>query len=78
MSTQGITLDDRDRCRLQSAMDGYTQTDVAKAAGISQPMLSMVLSGVSGVSIETLEAIAAALGMSVDVKTRVMFFENNS
>ena len=72
-NSAGITLDGFALHRLRTMMTDYAQTDVAEAAGITQAMLSYILAGKKNASLKTLEAIAEALGMSVEVRTSVIF-----
>jgi transcriptional regulator with XRE-family HTH domain len=47
---------------------GWTQAQLAEAAGITQSMLSMVESGAAEPSSGTLRRIATALGLEVQVR----------
>lgn len=54
-----------DRIRLEMNRRGISQNKLAKAAQISQSGLSSILSGASSPKENTLQAIAAALNMTV-------------
>ncbi|MHC4526452.1 MAG: helix-turn-helix domain-containing protein [Planctomycetota bacterium] len=43
---------------------GMTQIDLARRSGVSQPMISKIISGERGADISTVEKIARALGTS--------------
>jgi transcriptional regulator with XRE-family HTH domain len=46
---------------------GWTQRELSQMAGISQPLLSQLESGITKVpSVKTIRLLARALGMSVD------------
>jgi transcriptional regulator with XRE-family HTH domain len=61
----------RDRIGLRIAslrkMQGINITQLANRAGIQRAHLSRIEAGKYGVTIETIEAIAQALGMTVDI-----------
>lgn len=61
----------RDRIGLRIAslrkMQGMNITQLADRAGIQRAHLSRIEAGKYGVTIETIEAIAQALGMTVDI-----------
>jgi transcriptional regulator with XRE-family HTH domain len=56
-----------DQIRAARKRKGWTQDQLAQAAEISQPMLSMVESGTAQPSGATLNRIAAALGLQVKI-----------
>jgi len=56
----------KERIRHIRLEKGMTQIELAKAAGITQPTLSLIESGRSGASFRVAARIAAALEISVD------------
>lgn len=69
----GIELSERNRLKLRRAREAaqWLQGDLADEAGVSMATVSRVETGDINPSLETLQAMAAALGLVVDVKTKV-------
>lgn len=72
-NNSGIPLSGENRARLIKVREaaGWFKHDLATEAGIHESQVSRIESGKSNPSLATLEAIAAALGLVVDVKTKV-------
>lgn len=72
-NNSGIPLSVHNRARLRGARlsANWTMDELAIEAGISESQICRIESGESNPSLATLEAMAAALGLVVDVKTKV-------
>ena len=53
-----------DRCRALRAKKGWTQVDLAKAAGVTRDIVAKIETGWTQGKKETMERIATALGVS--------------
>lgn len=73
-NNSGIPLSVHNRARLRGARlsANWTMDELATEADISESQVSRIESGESNPSLATLEAICAALGLLVDVSTRVV------
>lgn len=54
-----------EKLRAEKAYRGLTYTDIAAAAGKSQQTLAEILTGRGSVNLQSLHAVAAALGLGV-------------
>ncbi len=60
-----------DSIRAAIVASDQTPYAIAKGAGVARSQLSRLLSGESGMSVDTLERLADYLGLEVTIKTKI-------